>query len=98
MIQLPQLPFLFSFSLGNDVLGAGEATKALTWTSLAEKALQPSGMGGMAAIATAAFLGWKIIEAHRDPASPMNLFELRWITVPLVDLALFAVGVKLLFF
>lgn len=89
-------------SLGNDSFGIGSAFSAGFWSGLAEKALKiattPSSAGGMAMMLVAAFVGIKLISMHRDPASKLDLFDLRWIVVPLIDLGLFVVGAKLLFF
>ena len=54
--------------------------------------------GGMTLILAAGFLAWKITQWQRDGNNKFDLMDLRYVTIPLVDLVILGAGVKLLFF
>ena len=53
---------------------------------------------GMTLMLAAGFLAWKITQWQRDGDNKFDILDLRYVTVPLVDVAILAAGAKLLFF
>lgn len=92
----------FSISLGNDVLGGGKAAEAISWSNLAEKLLKaattPSAVGGMAMILISAALAGLMAWKHTDANDKYDVFEPKNIAMAIVDVGVFFVGLKLLFF
>lgn len=83
--------------LGGGAEAAGGVAKAVGDYQMVKLLATPGGSGGVFLIVVSAFLAWKITQWHRDPGDKFDVTDLRYVTVPVLDLGLFGVGVMLLF-